>query len=66
MAELTPKQKEEIIRRRKCHSDKDGKVHLIANLEIHHKNRKPDDNRSANLRVLTKEEHRDLHKRAKR
>jgi hypothetical protein len=66
MAELTPKEREEIIRRRGSKSDKTGTKHPISNLEIHHKNRKPLNNDPTNLRVLTKKEHQDLHKRAKK
>ncbi|MBM3119666.1 MAG: hypothetical protein FJ006_09020 [Chloroflexi bacterium] len=64
MPELTPEEREEIIRRRGCRSDKDGEVHRISNLEIHHKDRNPKNNDPHNLRVLTKEEHDDLHRRA--
>jgi hypothetical protein len=65
MPELTPKQREEIIRRRGNISDKDKEKHPISNLEIHHKNRNTLDNDPKNLRVLTKKEHEDLHKRTK-
>lgn len=41
LARLTPEEKEEIIRRRGCRSNGDGKVHRISNLEIHHKDRNP-------------------------
>lgn len=64
MPELTPSQREEIIRRRDCISDKDGKKHPITNLEIHHKDRNRNNNDPKNLRVLTPKEHQDLHKRA--
>jgi hypothetical protein len=64
MSLLTSAQREEIIRRRGCKSDKDGKVHWIKNLEIHHKDRDPHNNDPRNLRVLTKQEHDDLHRRA--
>ncbi|MCK4402991.1 MAG: HNH endonuclease [Dehalococcoidia bacterium] len=66
MPELTPTEREAIIRRRGCRSDKDGRKHHISNLEIHHKDRDPNSNDPQNLRVLTKEEHRELHRRAKR
>lgn len=64
MAELTPSEREAVIRRRGCRSDKDGKVHRISNLEIHHKNRNRENNDPRNLRVLTEKEHDDLHRRA--
>ena len=63
MPRLTAEQREEIIRRRGCKSDGDGQVHRINNLEIHHKNRNPNDNDPRNLRVLTKKEHDALHGR---
>ena len=61
MPELTPSQREEIIRRRGCKSDGDGKKHRIDNLEIHHKNRNTKNNDPRNLRVLTTKEHQKLH-----
>ena len=64
MTELTPKEREEIIRRRGTKSDKTGKKSRIDYLEIHHKNRNTNNNDPQNLRVLTKKEHDDLHKRA--
>jgi hypothetical protein len=64
MSHLTPDDRDEIIRRRGCKSDKDGKVHRITNLEIHHKDRNRENNDPRNLRVLTKKEHDDLHGRA--
>jgi hypothetical protein len=64
MAKLTPSQREEIIRRRGTKSDKTGKKSRIDNLEIHHKDRNPNNNDPKNLRVLTKKEHDDLHSRA--
>ena len=63
MARLSPSEKEAIIRRRGCKSDGDGKVHRISNLEIHHKDRNPENNDPQNLRVLTEEEHAVLHSR---
>lgn len=63
MSELTAAQREAIIRRRGLHSDKDGKKHQLGNLEIHHKDRNPQNNDPKNLRVLTKKEHEELHKR---
>lgn len=63
MPELTPEQKEEIIRRRRCKSDSDGKIHRISTLEIHHKDRNPNNNKPSNLRVLTKDEHQELHRK---
>ena len=64
MTSLTSKQREDIIRRRGCYSDKDGQKHRISNLEIHHKDRDPENNDPRNLRVLTKKEHDELYKRA--
>jgi len=63
LARLTPEKREAIIRRRGCKSDGDSKRHNISNLEIHHRDRTPDNNDPRNLRVLTKKEHDDLHKR---
>jgi len=63
MSYLTSKEKEEIIRRRRNISDGDGKKHPINNLEIHHRDRNPNNNDPQNLRVLTKKEHKDLHER---
>lgn len=64
MTRLTPEQREEIIRRRGTKSDKTGNKSRIDSLEIHHKDRNPDNNDPTNLRVLTKKEHDELHKRA--
>jgi len=66
MSKLTPEKRETIVRRRCCRSDKDRRVHRIGNLEIHHKDRNPDNNDPKNLRVLTKKEHQELHKRSGR
>ena len=63
MASLTSEKREEIIRRRGCRSDGDGKQHNISNLEIHHRDRNPNNNNPRNLRVLTKKEHDKLHKK---
>lgn len=63
MSGLTPEEREEIIRRRGCRSDGDDKVHRISNLEIHHKDRNPNNDDPRNLRVLTKKEHDELHKK---
>jgi len=64
MSLLTPEEREEIIRRRACKSNKDGKVHRISTLRIHHKDRNRHNNDPRNLRVLTTAEHEDLHRRA--
>jgi len=64
MTKLTSSQREEIIRRRGTKSDKTGKKSRIDNLEIHHKDRNPNNNDPRNLRVLTKKEHGNLHTRA--
>jgi hypothetical protein len=63
MARLSGDEREKIIRRRGCISGGDGKRHNISNLEIHHRDRNPDNNDPRNLRVLTKKEHDDLHRR---
>ncbi len=64
MAQLTSKKREEIIRRRGTKSDKTGKKSRIDHLEIHHKDRNPNNNDPTNLRVLTTKEHQELHDRA--
>ncbi len=56
-------EREKIIRRRGTVSDGDGKKHQIQNLDIHHKDRNKNNNDPGNLRVLTKKEHQDLHKK---
>jgi hypothetical protein len=61
---LTDAERQAIIDRRGHRSDGDGKVHRSSNLDIHHKDRNPKNNDPANLRVLTKQEHQSLHKRA--
>lgn len=63
MAKLTPSQREVIIRRRGNISDGDGNKHPITNLVIHHKDRNIDNNDPRNLRVLTPEEHQELHRK---
>jgi hypothetical protein len=64
MTRLSPEEREVIIRRRGCVSDKDEQKHRISSLEIHHKDRNPENNNPQNLRVLTKKEHDELHKRS--
>ncbi len=64
MSELNKKQREGISTRRNAKSDKTGKKSRIDALEIHHKDRNPNNNDPRNLRVLTKKEHDDLHSRA--
>lgn len=64
MTELTSKERLEIIIRRGYKSDKTGRKHQAKNLEIHHKDRNPNNNDPKNLRVLTKKEHQELHKRS--
>ena len=66
MPELTPAQREAIIRRRDNVSDGDKQKHPISNLIIHHKDRNPEHNAPTNLRVLTPKEHQKLHARAKK
>jgi len=61
MPRLTASKREEIIRRRGTKSDKTGNKSRIDNLEIHHKDRDPDNNDPKNLRVLTIKEHTELH-----
>lgn len=63
MSHLTDDEKKKIIKRRGNVSDGDGKVHDTRSLEIHHKDRNPNNNDPQNLRVLTKTEHIKLHKR---
>ena len=63
MVKLTSNQREEIIRRRGTKSDKTGNKSRIDYLEIHHKDRNPNNNDPTNLRVLTKKEHDELHRR---
>jgi hypothetical protein len=63
MSLLTEGEKKKIIKRRHNISDGDGKEHDIRSLEIHHKDRNPYNNDPQNLRVLTKREHKELHKR---
>ena len=55
---LSPAAKKEIIDRRGGKSDRSGKTR---NLEIHHTDRNPGNNKPSNLRVLTAKEHDDLH-----
>jgi len=64
MTLLTPEQRAEIIRRRGTKSDKTGKKSRIDSLEIHHKDRNPQNNDPTNLRVLTTKEHQELHDRS--
>jgi len=64
MSLLSSGDRNEIIRRRGCKSSRTGRVHRINSLEIHHKDRNPRNNAPRNLRVLTKKEHDDLHRRA--
>jgi hypothetical protein len=63
MRTLTAADRVKIIQRRGCRSDGDGKVHRISSLEVHHRDRNPRHNDPGNLRVLTKREHQDLHRR---
>ena len=50
MSKLTPEKRETIVRRRCCCSDKGGRAHHIGDLEIHDKDRDPDNNDPRNLR----------------
>ena len=63
MTLLSEEEREKIIRRRGTKSDKTGNKSQIQALEIHHKDRNPNNNDPRNLRVLTKKEHHDLHNR---
>lgn len=63
MTLLTEEEKKEIIKRRGYVSDGDGKKHDRRSLQIHHKDRNPHNNNPRNLRILTKREHKELHKR---
>ena len=64
MSRLTQEERLAIIKRRGYRSDKDKERHQAKNLEIHHRDRNPENNDPKNLRVLTKKEHEELHKRA--
>lgn len=64
MTLLSEEEREKIIRRRGTKSDKTGNKSQIRALEIHHMDRNPHNNDPKNLRVLTKKEHKDLHKRS--
>jgi hypothetical protein len=65
MPRLIPALRETIIKRCGTKTDKTGKKSQITNLEIHHKDRNPDNNDLSNLRVLTIKEHHDLHNRGR-
>ena len=64
MTLLSEEEREKIIRRRGTKSDKTGNKSQIRALEIHHMDRNPHNNDPKNLSVLTKKEHKDLHKRS--
>ena len=63
MSELTEMQKEAIKKRRGYICDRDGQKHRSKTLEIHHKDRNRQHNKSQNLRVLCDKHHDDLHRR---
>jgi hypothetical protein len=63
MPRLSSEERDEILKRRHYRSDDDGNVHRPFNLDIHHKDRNPNNNDPRNLRVLTKKEHQELHSR---
>ena len=65
MPRLTSAKREELIRRRGTKSDRTGDKSRIDNLEVHHKDRNPNNNDLKNLRVLTKKEHHNLHNRSR-
>ena len=56
MPRLSSDDRDEILKRRHYESNGDGKVHRPSNLDIHHKDRNPNNNDPRNLRVLTKKE----------
>jgi len=64
MAELTSSERERIISRRGNICDACGSKKWTSNLEIHHKDRNRSNNDTSNLRVLCKDCHDDLHRRA--
>ena len=64
MTLLSAEEREEIIRRRGTKSDKTGKKSRIDFLEIHHMDRNPNNNDPRNIKVLTIQEHKDLHARS--
>jgi len=66
MPELTSDERLAIIKRRKYRDDITKQKHPDKVLEVHHKNRDTKDNKTSNLRLLTKKQHQDLHKRAER
>jgi hypothetical protein len=66
MGKLSEEQKHKIMGRRGFKSAKDGKKYPPSQLEIHHIDRNPKNNDPRNLKVLTKQQHKALHKRAGR
>ena len=64
MTELTSSEREAIIRRRGNICDSCDKKKLTGNLEVHHKDRNRNNNEPSNLRVLCKDCHDELHRRA--
>jgi hypothetical protein len=65
MSLLSEEEKYELMKRRGFKSAKTGKKHKPSELEVHHMNRNTRDNRPQNLKLLTKREHKELHKRRK-
>jgi hypothetical protein len=63
MPRLSGNDRIKVIQRRGCISEGDGKPHRLSNLDIHHKDRNPNNNAPQNLRVLTRKEHQALHKK---
>ncbi len=61
---LTQAEKDVIFERRGCVSGADGRRHPKRLLEIHHKDRNPENNDPRNLRILTIPQHQSLHRRA--
>jgi len=66
MPELTPAQRLAIIKRREYRDDITKQKHPAKVIEVHHKNRNTKDNKGSNLKLLTKKQHQDLHKKAGR
>jgi len=66
MPELIKDEKDKIIDRRGCKSDKTKIKYPPSKLVIHHKDRNTKNNAPENLVVLTEKEHDDLHRRTKK
>ena len=66
MGLLSEEEKYKIKERRGFKSAKTGVKHPPSKLVIHHPNRNPKNNAPKNVVVLTIQEHKDLHERAKK